>query len=53
MLITNVTRNTVMYNFSDPTLGATITSTISNSTGQIVPSTTIVLNYNTSAHSAT
>jgi hypothetical protein len=53
MLITNVTRNTVMYNFSDPTLGATITSSTSNATGQVVISTTIVLNYNTAAHSST
>ena len=53
MLITNVTRNTVLYNFSDPTLGATITTTISTDTGETVPTTTIVLNYNTSAHQST
>jgi len=53
MLITNVTRNTVLYNFSDSTLGATITSSTSNATGQIVVSTSIVLNYNTASHSAT
>lgn len=53
MLITNVTRNTVLYNFSDPTLGATVTSSTSNATGQLVTSTTIVLNYNTASHSST
>ena len=30
LLITNVTRGTVLYNFSDPSLGATITNTVSN-----------------------
>lgn len=53
MLITNVTRNSVIYNFSDPTLGATITTSTSNATGQQVITTTIVLNYNTSSHSST
>ena len=51
MLITNTTKNVVIYNFSDPTLGATITNVISSSTAQ--PTCTIVLNYNTAAHSST
>ena len=51
LMITNVTRNTVIYNFSDPTLGATVTNVISTTTAQ--PTCTIVLNYNTAAHSST
>ena len=51
MLITNVTKNVVIYNFSDPTLGATVTNVISSTTAQ--PTCTIVLNYNTAAHSST
>ena len=50
LLITNVTTGQVVYNFSDPSLKAisySSTSTGSNST------TTIVLNYNTVAMSAT
>jgi hypothetical protein len=50
ILITNVTRGQVIYNFSDPSLKATSytsTSTGANST------TTIVLNYNTAAMSNT
>ena len=50
MLITNVTRNVVMYNFSDPTLGATVTNVINPLNAQ--PTCTIVLNYNTAAHSS-
>jgi hypothetical protein len=49
MLITNTTRNVVMYNFSDPTLGATVTNVINTLNAQ--PTCTIVLNYNTAAHS--
>jgi hypothetical protein len=51
LLITNVTRGTVLYNFSDPSLGATITNTVSNTTG--LETTTIVLSYNTASHSST
>lgn len=48
MLITNVTRNTVIYNFSDPSLGASsYTSAVNTTTG--LETTTIVLSYSTSA----
>jgi len=53
LLITNVTANaayqgTVLYNFSDPALSATAyTNAVDSTTGN--ESTTIVLNYNTSA----
>ena len=50
MLITNTTKNVVMYNFSDPTLGATVTNVINPLNAQ--PTCTIVLNYNTAAHSS-
>ena len=51
LLITNVTRGTVLYNFSDPNLGASSFNNSANvSTG--TPTTTIVLAYNTGAHSA-
>ena len=50
MLITNTTKNLVMYNFSDPTLGATVTNVINPLNAQ--PTCTIVLNYNTAAHSS-
>lgn len=65
LLITNVTRNTVIYNFSDPDLRATSytgntansATTISGIGGNLVPqgsqNTTIVLNYNTGAMSST
>lgn len=49
LLITNTTRNVVLYNFSDPTLSGTFTNTTSGST----PTTTIVLNFNTASHSST
>lgn len=58
LLITNVTRGTVIYNFSDPNLGFT-SYTNGTTTGQVgfgsgqLEVTTIVLNYNTSAMSAT
>ena len=39
-----------MYNFSDPTLGATVTNVINPLNAQ--PTCTIVLNYNTAAHSS-
>ena len=55
LLITNVTRNTVIYNFSDPNLTATSyangTSTIGPGGGQL-ETTTIILNYNTAAMSS-
>ena len=52
LLITNVTRGTVIYNFSDPTLGAASYTTSANAiTGQ--QATTVVLNYNTGGHSTT
>ena len=52
LLITNTTTNTVLYNFSDPSLGATSHSvSIDTTTGQ--ETTTIVLSYNTSAMSST
>ena len=50
ILITNVTTNQVIYNFSDPNLRAT-TYTVSAAVNN--PSTTIVLNYNTATMSAT
>ena len=50
VLITNVTRNIVIYNFSDPNLG--IVSFSNSQTGN-TGSTTIVLNYNTTSHSST
>mgnify|MGYP003336427994 CR=1 FL=1 len=50
LLITNVTRGTVLYNFSDPSLGATVTQSISTTTG--LETTTIVLAYNTASHSS-
>ena len=50
LLITNVTANKVLFNFSDPSLKATsYTTSMSGATGY----TTIVLNYNTSAMSST
>lgn len=65
LLITNVTRGVVIYNFSDPDLGAT--SYVGNAANSAVnvsgiggitnpqasQTTTIVLNYNTSAMSST
>jgi len=47
MLITNTTKNIVIYNFSDPNLGyASITQ---NNTSKNQPGTTIVLEYNCSS----
>lgn len=52
LLITNTTTNTVLYNFSDPSLGSTShSSTVDSVTGQ--ETTTIVLAYNTAAMSST
>ena len=49
LLITNVTQNKVIYNFSDPTLGASSHVISSHPTN---PTTTIVLKYNTASMSA-
>jgi hypothetical protein len=56
LLITNVTTNTVIYNFSDPNLKAT---SYTNTSGGVAASgsasdaiTTVVLNYNTSSMNA-
>jgi hypothetical protein len=47
ILITNVTTNQVIYNFSDPNLKATTYTTATDSDG--VESTTVVLNYDTTS----
>jgi len=52
LLITNVTKNKVIYNFSDPSLSAT-SYAIATSSTDYNEYTTIVLNYNTSAMSST
>lgn len=56
VLITNVTTNQVIYNFSDPALKATSYSIAANTNNQNISNvsytTTIVLNYNTAAMSA-
>jgi hypothetical protein len=52
LLITDVTTNSVIYNFSDPSLGSTsYTNAVDPNTGQ--ETTTIVLTYNTTALSST
>ena len=52
LLITNVTSNTVIYNFSDPALGSvSYTNAVDATTGQ--ESTTIILTYSTTAMSST
>jgi hypothetical protein len=52
LLITNTSTGTVLYNFSDPALGASsYTNAVDATTG--TETTTIVLAYNTSAMSAT
>ena len=52
LLITNVTRGTVIYNFSDPNLGTvSLSTTIDSVSGTEL--STIVLVYNTTAMSAT
>ena len=50
VLITNVTQNKVIYNFSDPTLGS---SSFTNTLVNNIPITTIVLSYNTASHQST
>jgi len=52
MLITNVTSNRVIYNFSDPTLTATSLS-YTQATNNTPASTVIVLNYNTASMNTT
>lgn len=49
VLITNVTANKVIYNFSDPSLRATTYNAVVNQNGS--ESTTVVLNYDTTAMS--
>lgn len=52
MLITNVTANVVIYNFSDPSLGFSgYTNTVNSVTG--LETTTIVLDYNCGSMSST
>jgi len=51
ILITDVTTNVVIYNFSDPNLTATSYTIATDSSGNTT--TTVVLNYNTTALSAT
>ena len=51
LLITNVTAGTVIYNFSDPSLGFTsYTNSVNSITG--LETTTIILTYNTAAMNA-
>lgn len=52
MLITNVTTNQVIYNFSDPNLKLTSHAIATDYTTSVT-TTTIVLNYNTAAMSST
>ena len=52
VLITNVTTNQVIYNFSDPNLKLTSHSIATDYTTSVT-TTTIVLNYNTAAMSST
>ena len=52
MLITNVTANVVIYNFSDPALGfSSYSNTVNSTTG--LETTTIVLDYNCGSMSST
>ena len=56
LLITNVTKNTVIYNFSDPSLGVSAYTTgISQQspTTQSNEITTVVVSYDTTSHSST
>jgi hypothetical protein len=58
LLITNVTQNKVIYNFSDPNLTATSYTNSASSSGApgqgtTLETTTIILNYNTTAMSST
>lgn len=51
LLITNVTTNQVIYNFSDPSLGCTSYNTSTNTA--MVENTTLVLEYNTASMTST
>jgi hypothetical protein len=51
LLITNTTAGTVIYNFSDPSLGCTLTNSTNTATG--LETTTIVTTYNTAAMAST
>ena len=62
LLITNVTKNEIVYNFSNPTTGGTVEFKTDNTSDdadfskylQVTDAiTTITLNYNTSSHSST
>jgi len=54
LLITNVTTNTVIYNFSDTSLTATAyTNSLVSTTGTPVETTSITLNYNTTSMNST
>ena len=46
ILITNVTKNIVIYNFSDPSLKGTVSASVNSNMDEL---TTVVLNYNTAA----
>lgn len=50
ILITNVTKNIVIYNFSDPSLRGTVSASVDANMNEI---TTVLLNYNTAAMSST
>jgi len=50
VLITNVTKNIVIYNFSDPSLKGTVSASVNSNMDEV---TTVVLNYNTAAMSST
>ena len=50
VLITNVTKNIVIYNFSDPSLKGTVSASVDSNMNEV---TTVVLNYNTAAMSST
>jgi len=52
LLITNTTSGTVVYNFSDPSLGATSYTNAANTISGL-ETTTVILNYNTSAMGST
>jgi hypothetical protein len=51
LLITDVTTGVVLYNFSDPSLGANITNSVSTSTG--LETCNVVLSYNCSGLNST
>jgi hypothetical protein len=50
ILITNVTKNIVIYNFSDPSLRGTVSASVNSNMDEL---TSVVLNYNTAAMSST